>query len=1503
MPVLNERLQPVTQWNPLTGKSEPVEEGGVLPEGSACTTEDGKAGHVKDGKCIADEPMVPEELIKPVLETKVTTPEFKGWQQAEPITYGKRPEKIPDWWNQTVARLESIIPQKQPITGNAPFAPGLPPDWFAHNVPYSAWLPNGNLIKAQNPNEFNDLVRYLQDNQDAVNRMRDYQGQPTYGGYTVRNTLNVPDFVSQVETFKDWNSAERQQLEYWQMQQRHQGEFKNNLAQLSALTGIPDTKILDPDTNKLSIPSNLQGVAAYADRLRRQQGRPGFTSQYTPEEIQANIEESQQVYIESLKPKLPQGWDVMPLQRMGGEIVPELQTPEANVAITTKGGWKLYSNNTYEAPTGEVYTEQELLSDKDALKQYQAELPTNQLKVASEWAKEDIKTNDGKLFLKLMQQTGSRPEAMTLLKTMYPDITEEEIRQVFPPGEYMRVQTIEEQNQEPPRPWYMRPESEGGGGILGFRGELAPEGTPLNWLQRSPIGMFFSQPQSDEEAALGLAFMGAIGAPAAEVTPLATVVPKWIRTLMALGGLDVSGGGAEYVGEFIGKITNAIKQGTIKTVDFAKGMADVALRQGNEPLVVAKALEEVPNISRQEAENIVADAYKNVIDPERIVKPVTTVAKPGEPFEEGMVKQVDGSFAKVENATFEKIKPGDPIPEVGSPDRFDTPNGQTYVRKPTEVVPKPTEPSPSEAQKPLTEGMAAGTPKPAETVSGVIPPEKIPTAAEQARVKFQESRAKVVENWNKQKNLGAVSDPLEQARIQAEFWDSLIQLAKDASSYGIKTADEFARELGVKLNTVIQEAWDSAIANRKPSYEALVEDIKKSVPDTADAIALWEARKLKPEEATAFEEFGTAIKNSIKAQKQEAIIRTTEKGQRVAVGETVAEGLTGTEAHKARIGALKGKYTEVGAELPTVSPENKEIMMNYVNDKFRQVPYWDKIIFDNSIETVLSGEALQPHQQVILRKYLGDDLLKIMSDGRSVYSGKKYQLFLDAIGIPKAMMAAFDASAVLAQGGILSARHPIYAAKMVGKMFKSMGSEAYTKARMELIEKDLQYGLITEGMKTYISPMEYEAVRPGLREESFMTKYTNKIPGIKQTTRGYLIFLNEMRFYASKKYLNVLEKSGHDLSKIPEILQHGGNLINILSGRGSLGKLNSIVPELNAAMFAPRWTASRFQILFDPRNFVDPVVRTQWAKYMGAFAAWNMTVLGLAALAGGRVELDPRSSDFLKVRFGATSIDVAAGLSQIIRFMAQATTGTRKSMITGNFTDASRWDMTTLFSRGKESPILGLAHDLMSGTKFTGEKLDFSGEGKKWQPLGIVTPIPDDIAYEVGGRTLALMSQDMIQAFAEEGLIGLAKSWPSFFGARVTTYEKAGTIQSAFYNEKNTLAALEVKIRELYGKGDIEGTNKFANEHPEAIFKQDSDGTIYSLARRAMSSLVSKEIRENNTAIKEIKLYKDYTDEQRQKLINQYENYNTQLMRDLLDALQKGRGKPSMFKDIPETEP
>ena len=211
--------------------------------------------------------------------------------------------------------------------------------------------------------------------------------------------------------------------------------------------------------------------------------------------------------------------------------------------------------------------------------------------------------------------------------------------------------------------------------------------------------------------------------------------------------------------------------------------------------------------------------------------------------------------------------------------------------------------------------------------------------------------------------------------------------------------------------------------------------------------------------------------------------------------------------------------------------------------------------------------------------------------------------------------------------------------------------------------------------------------------------------------------------------------------------------------------------------FAPRLTVSRFQLITDllsVRRIQDPItgasrfrtsskVRKVIAKDLAAFFGTNvMLLLMLEALPGVSVGIDPRSSEFGKVRFGNTRIDLFAGFAQIARYAAQAATGKGVNK-DGKVTRKPIGTTALRFLRGKLNPPVGLAVDLLplrtgdTPRDFLGREIDISS--------------PEAFAGEAARRLAPLFYQDLVDAFREEGLAGGILAAPAAFGIGVQSFE------------------------------------------------------------------------------------------------------------------------------------
>jgi hypothetical protein len=219
-------------------------------------------------------------------------------------------------------------------------------------------------------------------------------------------------------------------------------------------------------------------------------------------------------------------------------------------------------------------------------------------------------------------------------------------------------------------------------------------------------------------------------------------------------------------------------------------------------------------------------------------------------------------------------------------------------------------------------------------------------------------------------------------------------------------------------------------------------------------------------------------------------------------------------------------------------------------------------------------------------------------------------------------------------------------------------------------------------------------------------------------------------------------------------------VINWTTGRGPLGPLSNAGGLLNAIFFSPRFVTSRIATPLLP--FISSgVARKVAARSLVSWVAVNTGMLAaISRVPGVDVEIDPRSSDFGRIKIGNTRIDFWAGFQPLARYTAQIWTSTSKQAGTGNIREIrSMRETFERLLRSKLSPQVGAAVDIISGRTFIGEELTFDRETVESQ------------AYQ---KLVPLFIQDVIEVVSEEGALGAFAAGPSFFGAGVMAYKATG---------------------------------------------------------------------------------------------------------------------------------
>lgn len=395
-------------------------------------------------------------------------------------------------------------------------------------------------------------------------------------------------------------------------------------------------------------------------------------------------------------------------------------------------------------------------------------------------------------------------------------------------------------------------------------------------------------------------------------------------------------------------------------------------------------------------------------------------------------------------------------------------------------------------------------------------------------------------------------------------------------------------------------------------------------------------------------------------------------------------------------------------------------------------------------------------------------------------AAKAYDFGKQVLHTSRAVLTSFDVSAVFRQGGFIALGNPVRAFRNLKPMFESLASAQAAQRAKDDIENRTNFKLYRQS-KLYLA--DFNQLNLNQQEETFMSRWLNKIPKvlgggiIRGSQRAYVTFLNRMRADTFDAMLASLQKGPEPTTEEVNAI---ANYINIATGRGDLGKFQQAGEALNTVFFAPRLVASRFQILggypyFKSSGRTKNLVLREYTKFLTGAALVYAIGRALQDDEDEPVELDPRSSDFLKLRYGDTRVDPLGGLIQASVLLSRLATGEKKQLsgkvvpirdeyrLLNLFRERPRrnkvgygadntFDVGANFLRSKFSPSFGAAVDLLTGETVVGEKTTPTEVGYK-----MVMPITFGEAAET------LEAQGMSK--------GAALTIISLFGMGVQTYD------------------------------------------------------------------------------------------------------------------------------------
>jgi hypothetical protein len=476
-----------------------------------------------------------------------------------------------------------------------------------------------------------------------------------------------------------------------------------------------------------------------------------------------------------------------------------------------------------------------------------------------------------------------------------------------------------------------------------------------------------------------------------------------------------------------------------------------------------------------------------------------------------------------------------------------------------------------------------------------------------------------------------------------------------------------------------------------------------------------------------------------------------------AASEQAGGGLAG---HYAGLSELKGPLPTTTFDklrAGTLSQNDLEDVVRHVQNH-PKLQFFDKVTATKALADAFEhGRTPAPHEIRLLHEVFGQEATSHLISLHSRLGAKA----MDAFNIPRSLMASFDVSAPFRQALVAGAGHPKTFFKNFRHMFRALGSERAYQGILDEIHARPNAELY---QKAGVKFTELRGPTSKLREEQFSSDLAEKIPGagrvVRASGRAYTGFLDKMRADIFDDMFAAAHKKGVNVED-RKFLKSLAHYANSSTGRGSLGPVESWAPALNTVFFSPRLIASRVNFL-DPTWYfrLHPTVRRQALKSILTLGSGAGVGLALAAkYVGAKVETDPRNSDFAKLRFDNTRVDILGGFQQYVRLVSQISSGKIISSTTGKtltlgsgFGDLSRKDIIQRFAEAKFSPPVSFVNDFFKGTTFAGQ--------------------PFSVKQALLQRIIPLVAQDAYDLQKSKGSIPLTAAGygVSAFGIGMQTY-------------------------------------------------------------------------------------------------------------------------------------
>jgi hypothetical protein len=549
-----------------------------------------------------------------------------------------------------------------------------------------------------------------------------------------------------------------------------------------------------------------------------------------------------------------------------------------------------------------------------------------------------------------------------------------------------------------------------------------------------------------------------------------------------------------------------------------------------------------------------------------------------------------------------------------------------------------------------------------------------------------------------------------------------------------------------------ERTLDLAIAQLEADLKAERISIKKTKPVSTPAIQAKQTRlealkALREEMRLADPAYQAELQQKKLTQKERAQDREIAKLEKELAGKVALPGTKPTPLTNAATKAKQAKLDQLRNEREArraADPEYQAVMdarriLAYRRSLLKRLADYEQRMADKDFaprirpERKLDKKTLELLYKVEQNADVFNAAAKKWKEQHFSLLKKTALLFPKTANAVRAFMTSYDFSGLGRQAKFVAAARPILVMKTLPAIFKAFGSKLSAfEAAEELRNRPGAH--FAKTAKLAITIMKGDWIQ---QEEEYMSPWARRIPGVAASERAYVTLLNQIRADYFDTLIATLTVGGKPTAAEAKVI---AAFVNTSTGRGSVGQWETAAVGLAAVFFAPRYVASRFQLLTGQPMWrgtkrTRVLIAKEYARMLIGLAVYR-GIFQLAAQArygimGGDdedkpcpIEWNPGSSNFLDVRIGNTRIDLTGGLASVATFVWRVGPGWMKTE-EGEYKPtwgprAGRWDWLKTwvrFGRGKLSPAFGGGVDFFVGENVVGEKTPPAAIAWNMRPL------------------------------------------------------------------------------------------------------------------------------------------------------------------------------------------